>query len=173
MTVKLALSERLQRMPASPIRRLAPYAVAAARAGKTVHQLNIGQPDIPAPPEVLARLRQFDQVNVAYGPSQGTPEFIETVRRYHQRCGLNVATEEIFVTTGGSEALMFVLAAVADDGDEVLVFEPFYTNYSGFATLVGVRTRPVTTHAEDGYHLPDRATIEASITGRTRAIMLC
>jgi aspartate aminotransferase len=160
-------------MPESPIRRLAPFAVAAAQAGKKVYNLNIGQPDIPSPREILDRLAAFDQPNVAYGPSQGLPAFIESVRAYYARWDLEFAREEIFVTTGGSEALLFVLAAVADDGDDVLVFEPFYTNYNGFASLVGVRTVPVTTRAEDGYHLPPREVIEQAIGQRTRAIMLC
>ena len=167
------LSRRAVAMPASPIRRLAPLAAAAVREGTTVHHLNIGQPDIATPPECLERLRTFDEVNVAYGPSEGLPEFVDAVRRYHARGGLELATGEIFVTTGGSEALLFVLAAVADPGDEVLLFEPFYTNYSGFAELVGVKTVPVTTRAEDGYHLPRAAEIEAKITAKTRAILLC
>jgi aspartate aminotransferase len=167
------LSQRALDMPASPIRRLAPFAVAARKAGKKVHNLNIGQPDIPSPREILDRLGSFDQGNVAYGPSQGLPEFIEAVRTYNARWGLELETEEIFVTTGGSEALLFVFAAVADHGDEVLVFEPFYTNYSGFAGLVGVRTVPVTTRGEDGYHLPPREEIESKIGPRTRAVVLC
>lgn len=160
-------------MPASPIRRLAPLAVAAAEAGKRVHALNIGQPDIATPPELLRRLRQFDGVNVAYGPSGGLPEFVEAIRRYYAGWELTFDRSEIFVTTGGSEALLFVLAAIADDGDEVLVFEPFYTNYSGFARLVGVRTVPITTRPDNGYRLPDAAEIEDRITSRTRAILLC
>jgi len=169
----LKLSDRADRLPASPIRRLAPFAVAAAKRGVTVHHLNIGQPDIPSPPELLARLRSFDQPNVAYGPSEGLPEMVEAVRRYHEKVGLPLEREEIFITTGGSEALLFVLAVVADPGDEVLVFEPFYTNYSGFAEMVGVRTVPVTTRAEEGYHLPPAAEIESKLTARTRAIMIC
>ncbi|MCP3979924.1 MAG: pyridoxal phosphate-dependent aminotransferase [bacterium] len=167
------LSARAKGMPASPIRRLAPLAVAARSAGKHVYGLNIGQPDIPAPREILDRLKSFDEANVAYGPSEGLPEFLEALRTYHAGWDIELSTEEIFVTTGGSEALLFVVAAVADPGDEVIVFEPFYTNYSGFAGLVGVETVPVTTLSEDGYHLPSREAIEAKISSRTRAIMLC
>ena len=167
------LSRRAVEMPASPIRRLAPFAVEARKAGKTIYALNIGQPDIPTPREILDRLRAYDERNVPYGPSQGLPEFIETLRAYYSRAGLEVASEEIFVTTGGSEAILFVLAALADAGDEVLVFEPFYTNYNGFAALIGVGLVPVTTHAEDGYHLPPREAIEAKIGPRTRAILIC
>ncbi len=167
------LSRRAVEMPASPIRRLAPFAVDARKAGKKVYPLNIGQPDIPTPKEILDRLRSYDERNVPYGPSQGLPEFVETLRGYYDRAGLSVAAEEIFVTTGGSEAILFVLGAIADDGDEVVVFEPFYTNYNGFASLIGVRLVPVTTHAEDGYHLPSRKAIEAKIGPRTRAILIC
>lgn len=173
MSTPPELSARAREMPASPIRRLAPLAAAAAARGITLLPLNIGQPDIPSPPQMLRRLAQFDQPNVAYGPSQGLPEFIEAVRAYHARHGLDLEASEIFATTGGSEALLFVLGAIADHGDEVLVFEPFYTNYSGFARLVGVRTVPVTTRAADGYHLPPPAEIEARITPRTRAVLLC
>ena len=167
------LSQRAHAMPASPIRRLAPFAAEARRAGKKVYSLNIGQPDIPTPKEILDRLRSYDERNVPYGPSQGLPEFIEALRGYYARVGLTVATEEIFVTTGGSEAILFVLGALADDGDEVVVFEPFYTNYSGFASLIGVKLVPVTTRAEDGYHLPPREAIEAKIGPKTRAILVC
>jgi aspartate aminotransferase len=167
------LSQRARQMPASPIRRLAPFADAAERAGRRVLRLNIGQPDIATPRELLDRLRTFERSNLAYGPSGGLPEFVEVLRTYHRKWDLELGQEEIFVTTGGSEALLFVLAAVADPGDEVLVFEPFYTNYSGFAELVGVATVPVATRAEDGYHLPERRAIEVALGPRTRAILLC
>jgi aspartate aminotransferase len=167
------LSARARTVPASPIRRLAPLAVAARQAGKTIHALNIGQPDLPTPKEILDRLRAFTWKNIPYGPSQGLPEFIEALRIYYARAGIDLAPGEIFATTGGSEAILFVLAAIADPEDEVLVFEPFYTNYNGFAAMIGVRPVPVTTRAEDGYHLPGRDAIEARITERTRAILIC
>ncbi|MDH3627484.1 MAG: pyridoxal phosphate-dependent aminotransferase [Acidobacteriota bacterium] len=169
----MKISHRALNMPASPIRRLAPFAVEARERGRTVYGLNIGQPDIATPPEILERLRNFDQTNVAYGPSQGLPEFIDAIKRYYDRWELGYAHDEIFVTTGGSEALLFVFAAIADPGDEVLVFEPFYTNYTGFAELIGVRTVPITTHGSDGYHLPSAETIESKIGPRTKAIVLC
>ena len=170
---KPRLSARAQAMPASPIRRLAPHAVAARAAGKTVYSLNIGQPDIPTPREVLDRLRTYPGANVPYGPSQGTPEFLEALRIYYGRLGLALAPEELFVTTGGSEAILFVVAALCDPGDQVLVFEPFYANYAGFSSLVGVEAVGVTTRAEDGYHLPPRAAIEERIGPRTRAVLVC
>jgi aspartate aminotransferase len=160
-------------MPASPIRRLAPFAVAARKAGKTVHPLNIGQPDIPTPPAILERLRSYPEPYVAYGPSQGLPEFLAALGAYYAGIGIELKPEEIFVTTAGSEAILFTLGALCDPGDEVLVFEPFYTNYNGFATMIGVQLVPVTTRAEDGYHLPSRAAIEAKIGPRARAILIC
>ncbi len=168
-----SLSRRALDMPASPIRRLAPLATAAERLGRRLHHLNIGQPDIATPPEIMRRLAAFRQTNIAYGPSEGLPEFIETLRRYHARWGIDLEPHEIFVTTGGSEALLFVLAAIADPGQEVLVFEPFYANYTGFARMLGVATVPITTRPEDGYHLPPASEIEAGITPLTRAILLC
>jgi aspartate aminotransferase len=160
-------------MPASPIRRLAPLAAAARKAGKTLYALNIGQPDIATPRAILDRLRAYDAAYVPYGPSQGSPEFIEALRRYYVTVGLALETHEIFVTTGGSEAILFTLGALCDPGDQVLVFEPFYTNYNGFAAMMSVEPVPVTTRAEDGYHLPARAAIEARIGPRTRAVLIC
>ncbi len=168
-----AVSQRARAMPASPIRKLAPFALEARRAGKTIYELNIGQPDIPTPREILERIRSYDARNIPYGPSQGLPEFIETLRTYYARHGLRLEPSEIFVTTGGSEAILFVLGAIADPGDEVLLFEPFYTNYNGFASMMGVTPVAVTTRGEDGYHLPARSIIEAKIGPRTRAILIC
>ncbi|HEX6852598.1 MAG TPA: pyridoxal phosphate-dependent aminotransferase [Candidatus Polarisedimenticolaceae bacterium] len=167
------LSKRGVSMPASPIRRLAPLAVAARAAGRTVYNLNIGQPDVASPRPILDRIRGYDAAYVPYGPSQGLPELVDALKEYYRGVGVDLATEEIFVTTAGSEALLFTLGAVCDPGDEVLVFEPFYTNYNGFAAMIGVVPVPVTTLAEDGYHLPDRAAIEARIGPRTRAIVVC
>jgi aspartate aminotransferase len=167
------ISRRGEIMPASPIRRLAPFAVAARKAGRTVYSLNIGQPDIATPPAILERVRSYDARYIPYSPSQGLPEYIEALRTYYSRVGLQLAPEEIFVTTAGSEAILFTLGAIADPGDEVVVFEPLYTNYIGFATMMGVRLVPVRTHAEEGYHLPPRSAIEAAITPRTRAILIC
>ncbi len=167
------LSQRAATMPASPIRRLAPYAVAARKRGLEVHGLNIGQPDIPTPQVILDRFRQYTAPYVPYGPSQGLPEYIEALRTYYAGFGARLAPEDIFVTTAGSEAIQFTLGALCDPGDQVIVFEPFYTNYNGFAAMTGVECVPVTTRGEDGYHLPERAAIEAKIGPRTRAILIC
>ncbi len=173
MTARTVLSHRARIMPASPIRRLAPLAAAARAAGKTIHALNIGQPDIATPRVILDRLRSYDARFVPYGPSQGLPEFIEALCSYYRSAGLEVAPADVFVTTAGSEALLFALGAICDPGDEVVVFEPFYTNYNGFATMVGVSPVPVTTRAEEGYHLPARDAIESKIGAKTRAILIC
>ena len=167
------LSQRAAAMPASPIRRLAPYAVAARQKGLEVHGLNIGQPDIPTPEAIRVRLRAYDAPYVPYGPSQGLPEFLEALRTYYAGVGAKLAADEIFVTTAGSEAIQFTLGALCDPGDQVIVFEPFYTNYNGFAALNGVECAPVTTSGADGYHLPDRKAIEAKIGPRTRAMLIC
>jgi aspartate aminotransferase len=173
MTTGTVLSHRARVMPASPIRRLAPLAAAARAAGKTIYALNIGQPDIATPRVILDRLRGYDAQFIPYGPSQGLPEFIDALCFYYRSVGLDVAPAEVFVTTAGSEAILFTLGAICDPGDEVLVFEPFYTNYNGFATMVGVVPVPVTTRAEDGYHLPGRDAIEAKIGPGTRGILIC
>lgn len=173
MPTRTVLSHRARSMPASPIRRLAPLVAAARAAGKNVYALNIGQPDIETPRVILDRLRGYDAPFIPYGPSQGLPEFIEALRFYYRSVGLDVAAEELFVTTAGSEAILFVLGAICDPGDEVVVFEPFYTNYNGFATMVDALPVPVTTRAEDGYHLPGRDAIEAKIGAKTRAMLIC
>ena len=173
MPEPFALSHRAALMPASPIRRLAPYALAAQQAGKHVYSLNIGQPDIPTPVEILERLKTFPDRCVAYGPSQGLPEFVEALRGYYASIDVALQPEEIFVTNAGSEAIQFTLGALCDAGDQVIVFEPFYTNYSGFAAMLGIELVPVTTHAEDGYHLPSRAAIEAKTGPRTKAVLIC
>jgi aspartate aminotransferase len=169
----MSLSRRAAIMPASPIRRFAPLAVEARKAGKTIYSLNIGQPDIPTPKVILDRLRSYSADYVPYGPSQGLPEFIEALRTYYAKLGHNLDASEIFVTTAGSEAIQFVLGVVCDHGDQVVVFEPFYTNYNGFAAMMGVEPVPVTTRAENGYHLPARAEIESRIGPRARAILIC
>ncbi len=167
------LSRRAETMPASPIRRLAPFAAEARRRGVIVHPLNIGQPDIPTPKVILERFKHYPESFVPYGPSQGLPEYIEALRHYYAGVGAQLATEDIFVTTAGSEAIQFTMSALCDPGDQVLAFEPFYTNYNGFAAMASVECVPVTMRGEDGYHLPARAAIEAKIGPRTKAILIC
>jgi aspartate aminotransferase len=168
---KVRLSRRAAEIPASPIRRLVPYADRAKARGVKVYHLNIGQPDIETPAEMLAGYHNFQTKVLAYGPSQGLPEYIAALVEYYRRCGLAVEPRDIIVTTGGSEAISFAFDAVGDPGDEVIVPEPFYTNYSGFAATAGLRLVPVTCRAEDGFALPPRAEFERAVTPRTRAVI--
>jgi len=168
------LSRRGSEAPASPIRALAGIARDTADRGITVHGLNIGQPDIPTPPQMLQAYRDFHDEVLAYAPSDGFPDLREALAAWYTNGGgVNrpIEADDIVVTTGGSEALMFAIACVADPGDEILVCEPYYTNYSGFSHMLGVEVAPVTLSAEDGFKVhPDR--IEAAITGKTRALVL-
>jgi aspartate aminotransferase len=168
----LAISERGRTMPASPIRKLMPLADEAKRRGVKVYHLNIGQPDLETPPAMRARLAQAPSV-LAYTPSAGTPECLETLRGYYRRQGLALEADQIVVTTGGSEAILFALTACAGEGDEALVVEPFYTNYLAFATMAGVRLVPLRARGEDGFHLPPIEAWRAALTPRTRLVLLC
>lgn len=167
----MELSHRGRWMPASPIRRLAPLADEAKARGTRVYHLNIGQPDIPTPPEMLDAIRHFADPVLAYGPSGGLPETRAAMAGYLAGLGWPVDPRHVLVTEGGSEAILFAMNAICDAGDEVVVFEPFYTNYAGFACMTGVTLVPVATRVEDGYHLPSREAIEACIGPRTRAIL--
>jgi aspartate aminotransferase len=169
-----AISRRALAMPASPIRKLAPFADAAKARGTRVLHLNIGQPDIETPACILDRLKQLDARVLEYSPSTGTPEFIRSLRTYYERrLGVSLETNQILATTGGSEAILFALMAIANEGDDVLVIEPFYANYRAFATMAGVNLVPVVSRGRDGFHLPPLQVLESAITPRTRALMLC
>jgi aspartate aminotransferase len=168
------LSRRALAMPATPIRKLAPLAEAAKARGMRVYHLNIGQPDIETPACIRDRLKQIDSRVLEYSPSTGTPEFIRSLQRYYERrVGLNLETNQILATTGGSEAILFSFLACANEGDDVMVVEPFYANYRAFATMAGVNIVPVTSHGRDAFHLPPREVFERSLTPRTRAIIIC
>src|SRR5437763_1601781 len=164
----------LERFPASPIRRLAPLADAAKARGTKVYHLNIGQPDIPTPEPMLARLKELEARVLEYSPSTGTPEFLRSLQRYYQRrVGVALEIDQILATTGGSEAILFALMACADAGDDVLVVEPFYANYLAFAAMADVNVTAVTARGRDGFHLPPREVWERALTPRTRAVILC
>jgi aspartate aminotransferase len=160
-------------MPASPIRRLMPLAEDAKRQGVRVLHLNIGQPDLETPAAIRDRLSRYPERVIAYSPSGGTPEYLAFLVEYYRRLGLSLTTEELIATTGGSEAILFSFLACADAGDEVLVFEPFYTNYSAFATMADLRLVPLATRVEDGFHLPQRTAWERACSARTRIVLLC
>lgn len=166
------ISERGRRMPASPIRKLMPLAEDAKRRGVRVLHLNIGQPDLETPACMRERLRDVPEI-LAYTPSGGTPEYLATLQQYYERLGIVLETAELMATTGGSEAVQLALFACANEGDEALLVEPFYTNYQAFATMAGVSLRPVPTRGEDGFHLPPRAVWESHLTERTKLVMLC
>lgn len=171
MTPEISTRGRL--MPASPIRKLSPLAEAAKQRGVRVLHLNIGQPDLETPQVMRDRLKQVPRV-VAYSPSQGTAECQAMLRRYYQRAvGVSLSNDEVLATTGGSEAVQFALLACANPGDDVLVIEPYYTNYAAFAAMAGVRLQPITAKAEDGFHLPPRQAWERAFTPQTRAVILC
>ncbi|MCT4565190.1 MAG: pyridoxal phosphate-dependent aminotransferase [Maledivibacter sp.] len=166
------LSKRVTGMQQSPIRKLVPIAENAKKQGKKVYHLNIGQPDIETPNEFFNAVKNFDEKVLKYSFSQGMPQLIDALIDYYKRYEINFEQDEILITNGGSEALLFSLIAVADHGDEVLIPEPFYTNYNGFSSAVGVNVIPMTTKATDGFHLPDKASIEKRITPKTKAILL-
>jgi aspartate aminotransferase len=168
---EVSASSRAREALPSPIRKLTPLADRARAEGVRIYHLNIGQPDLPIPDALLRGIQRYDSHLLPYAPSQGIPETVDAWRAYYSRLGVDFDASQILVTSGGSEALLFALMAVADPGDEVIVFEPTYANYLGFARMTEVRVVPVTVRPEDGYHLPRAEEIEARITPRTRALL--
>ena len=164
-----SIARRARVMPPSPIRKLVPLAEAAKARGVKVYHLNIGQPDIPTPEGMLDAYRNHGLTVLAYGHSGGLWEYRENLARHYRQHGIEVDKEHVLVTTGGSEAIIFATLAVTDPGDEVIVPEPFYTNYNGFAVETGARLVPVPCRPEDGYSLPPFEEIRAHVTGRTLA----
>ncbi len=160
-------------MPASPIRKLVPYAEAAKKKGITVYHLNIGQPDIETPKLVLDAVRHSDFKVLEYSHSAGNESYRKKLVQYYASVGINVNHNQIIVTTGGSEAILFGFMACLDAGDEVIIPEPFYANYNGFAVSAGVTVVPVTSHIENGFALPPIVDIEKKITAKTKAIVIC
>lgn len=167
------ISQRATDMPPSPIRKLVPFADEAKKRGIKIYHLNIGQPDIPTPPEFMNAVRSYREEVLAYGHSKGSQKLLSALVRYYAGKGIQVEEKDVQITTGGSEAIIFAMICVADTGDEIVVFEPFYTNYNGFAQMADVNLVPVTLEAEDGFHLPSRSRIEEKITSRTRAVLIC
>ncbi len=166
-------SHRGNTTPLSPFRKFAILAEKAKAQGKQVYHLNIGQPDIPTPPEALQTLQQVSVTTLEYSPAEGIPSYREKLRRYYQQYQVALSADQIIVTTGASEGLYFVLLACLEAGEEVIVPEPFYANYNGFAHMAGVLLRPVTSYLEDGFALPEAAAFERVINHSTRAILLC
>jgi aspartate aminotransferase len=170
---QLRISNRGKEMPASPIRKLVPFADAAKKRGTTVFHLNIGQPDIETPKMVLDAVRHSDFKVLEYSHSAGNESYRKKLVQYYSQVGVQVNQNQIIVTTGGSEAILFGFMACFDAGDEVIIPEPFYANYNGFAVEAGVKVVPITSGIEDGFSLPPIAEFEKVITPRTRAIIIC
>lgn len=168
----MKFSNRITGMQSSPIRRLVPYADKARANGKKVYPLNIGQPDIKTPQSFFEALTNFDKDVLAYDGSQGNPDLIKAIRKYYQTYNMEFDQDEILITNGGSEALLFSIIAICDAGDEILVPEPFYTNYNGFAAAVNVTVDGITTKAEEGFHFPTKEELLKKIKPNTKAFIL-
>ena len=168
----MKLSARVQALTSSPIRKLSPYADAAKAAGKKVYHLNIGQPDIKTPDQFMNSIREFEAPVIAYSNSKGEMFLIKAIQKYYAEKGMNYEIEDIFVTNGGSEALIMAVMALCDAGDEIMVFEPFYANYTTFCKEFGAKINAVPTSVDNGYHLPSQEEIEKHITPNTKAILL-
>ncbi len=167
----MKLSQRVTSMQESPVRKLVPIATRVKKEGKKVYHLNIGQPDIETPKVFMEAINNYDTSVIKYSFSQGEPVLINAIRDYFKRDGIIFDEDDILITNGGSEALTFTTIAICDPGDEILVPEPFYTNYNGFTGEVNVNIKPITTKAEDGFHLPSKEEITKLITPKTKAIL--
>jgi len=169
----LEISHRGQEMPASPIRKLVPYAEAAKKKGITVYHLNIGQPDIETPKQALDAVRNFDFKVLEYSHSAGNESYRKKLVQYYKKVGIDIDYSQIIITTGGSEAILFGFMSCLDPGDEVIIPEPFYANYNGFAVAAGVVVKPITSYIENGFALPPIEEFEKAITPKTKAIVIC
>ncbi|MBR5000698.1 MAG: pyridoxal phosphate-dependent aminotransferase [Firmicutes bacterium] len=167
----MKFSSKIEKCNLSPIRKFYPYQVECKKQGKKIYPLNIGQPDIKTPEAYFEAIKNFNAPVLEYAPSPGIPEMIEAVKNYYHGIGIDYETSDIFITTGGSEALQIALNCILDDGDEIIIPEPFYPNYNTFVKTTGGTIRPLTTTPEEGYHYADREKIEALINENTRAIM--
>lgn len=167
-----AISKRAQETQFSPIRKLKPLADRVRQRGIKIYNLNIGQPDIPTPAAFVAGMKKVPTV-LAYSPSQGQDEARQALVGYYEDQGISISADRIIITTGGSEAITFAILAVTDPGDELLVPEPFYTNYNSYARMAGVQIRAIATEASNGFRLPQTDVIERLITPRTRALLFC
>lgn len=160
-------------MPPSPIRKLVPYAEAAKKKGTKVYHLNIGQPDIETPPSILDAVRKADFKVLEYSHSAGNESYRRKLVKYYNKVGIEIDHTQIIITTGGSEAILFGFMSCLDAGDEVIIPEPFYANYNGFAVAADVVVKPITSHIENGFALPPIEEFEKVITPRTKAIVIC
>ncbi len=168
----MKLSQKIQHCTLSPMRKFTPFARDAEIAGKKIYKLNIGQPDIETPPAFFEAVRGFNQDVLAYANSQGSDDLINAVRDYYRKIGTSYKKEDILITTGGSEALQILFTCILDHGSEVIVPEPFYSNYNTFVRAAGGVIRPMTTYPEEDYNYADRERLEALINKNTRAIAI-
>lgn len=169
----LTISQRGEQMPPSPIRKLVPYAEKAKQKGIKVYHLNIGQPDIETPPAILDAIRQADIKVLEYSHSAGNESYRRKLVQYYRKVGISVNYDQILITTGGSEAILFGFFSCFNPGDEVIIPEPFYANYNGFACAAGVNVVPITSRIENGFALPPITDFEKSISPRTKGIIIC
>ena len=169
----LNISQRAEETQFSPIRKFVPFLAEVKKRGIKVFELHIGQPDLETPKEILEEIKNFKGKILSYTPSDGLPEIKDAWQKYYKDVGIDFDISEIIVTTGGSEAILFAFAVICNPGEEVIVFEPFYTNYNGYASVSGVKLLPLRTLAENGFHLPSQKEIEKKITKRTRGILIC
>ena len=167
----MKFSSKIERCGLSPMRKFAPYATEAEKAGKKIYHLNIGQPDIETPPVYFEAAKEFSQKVLAYAPSAGMPVLIDAICDYYNKIGAPLNEKNVLISTGGSEALQMLLSCILDDGDEIIIPEPYYPNYTTFVTLTGATIRPLTTRPEEGYCFAFRDRIEALINEHTRAIL--
>ena len=168
----MKFSKRLKSMQASPIRKLAPFAAQAKADGVKVYHLNIGQPDIKTPECFFNAVKNFNEPVLEYAGSQGIPELIEALQKYYETYDMHFSKDDFIVTNGGSEGLLFTFMAMCDPGDNILIPEPFYTNYNGFGQSINMEVKPITTKAENGFHLPPKEEIVAQIDDKTKAILV-
>ncbi|MET0016399.1 pyridoxal phosphate-dependent aminotransferase [Oscillibacter sp.] len=168
----MKFSSKIEKCGLSPMRKFHPFAVAAEAKGRKIYHLNIGQPDIETPAVFFDAVKDFKQPVLAYAPSPGVPEFVEAVRGYYAKLGIKLDSGDILAATGGSEALEMVMECILDDGDEILIPEPFYPNYNTFTRVTGGKIHPIPTTPEEGYYYADRKKIESEINEHTRAIMV-
>jgi aspartate aminotransferase len=167
------ISQKGKNMPASPIRKLVPYAEAAKKRGIKVFHLNIGQPDIETPEIALKAIRNFDQKVVEYSHSAGVLSYRNKLVDYYKRYDIHISADDIIIGAGGSEAILFAMNSCMDPGDEIIIPEPFYANYNGFAVNAGIKVVPIPSKIEDGFALPPIAEFEKAITSKTKAIIIC
>jgi aspartate aminotransferase len=167
------ISEKGRQMPSSPVRKLVPYAEAAKQRGVHIYQLNIGQPDIKTPPQAIQAVKDSAMDVLEYSHSAGNHSYREKLILNYNKLDMDLSIDDIIVTTGGSEALLFAMGSICDQGDEVIIPEPFYANYNGFATASGVTVKPISTTIENNFALPPISEFEKLITKKTKAILIC